>query len=61
MQPDIVTCAKALSAAYMPISATVVSEKVFRPIAAESHRIGTFGHGYTYSGHRCRRRSRSRR
>ena len=51
MKPDIVTCAKALSAAYMPISATIVSEKVFRPIAAESHRIGTFGHGYTYSGH----------
>ena len=51
MQPDIVTCAKALSASYLPISATIVSEKVFRPIAAESHRIGTFGHGYTYSGH----------
>jgi 4-aminobutyrate--pyruvate transaminase len=46
-----VTCAKALSASYLPISATIVSEKVFRPIAAESHRIGTFGHGYTYSGH----------
>ncbi len=51
MQPDIVTCAKALSAAYMPISATIISQKVFRPIAEESHRIGTFGHGYTYSGH----------
>ena len=51
MQPDIVTCAKALSASFLPISATIVSEKVFRPIAAESHRIGTFGHGYTYSGH----------
>ena len=51
MQPDIITCAKALSAAYMPISATLVSDAVFQPIAAESHRIGTFGHGYTYSGH----------
>ena len=51
MQPDIITCAKALSASYMPISATIVSEHVFRPIAAESHKIGTFGHGYTYSGH----------
>ena len=51
MAPDIVTCAKALSASYLPISATVVSERVFRPIAEESHRIGTFGHGYTYSGH----------
>ena len=51
MQPDIITCAKALSAAYLPISATLVSGRVFRPIAEESHRVGTFGHGYTYSGH----------
>lgn len=51
LQPDIITCAKALSASYLPISATIVSEPVFRAIAAESHRIGTFGHGYTYSGH----------
>ena len=51
IEPDIITCAKALSASYMPISATIVSEQVFRPIAAESHKIGTFGHGYTYSGH----------
>ena len=51
MEPDIITCAKALSASYLPISATMVSEKVYRPIAEESHRIGTFGHGYTYSGH----------
>ena len=29
----------------------MVSDKVFRPIAEESHKIGTFGHGYTYSGH----------
>ena len=32
LKPDIITCAKALSASYLPISATVVSEKVFRPI-----------------------------
>ncbi len=51
LQPDIITSAKALSASYLPISAVMVSEQVFRPIAAESHRIGTFGHGYTYSGH----------
>ncbi len=51
VQPDIITCAKALSASFLPISATLVSQKVFRPIAEESHRIGTFGHGYTYSGH----------
>ena len=51
MQPDIITCAKALSAAYLPISAVMVSDDVFQGIALASHEIGTFGHGYTYSGH----------
>jgi len=49
--PDIITCAKALSAAYLPISAVMVNERVFQGLASESHEIGTFGHGYTYSGH----------
>jgi 4-aminobutyrate--pyruvate transaminase len=51
MAPDIVTCAKALSAAYLPISAVLVNERIFRALAEESHAIGTFGHGFTYSGH----------
>ena len=49
--PDIITCAKGLSAAFMPISAVLVTERVFQALAAQSHEIGTFGHGYTYSGH----------
>ena len=51
MQPDIITCAKALSSAYLPISAVMVNQKVFDALADESHKIGTFGHGFTYSGH----------
>ncbi|MGI4953854.1 MAG: aspartate aminotransferase family protein [Janthinobacterium lividum] len=51
MQPDILTCAKALSSAYLPISGVMVNDKVFQALASESHAIGTFGHGYTYSGH----------
>jgi 4-aminobutyrate--pyruvate transaminase len=51
VEPDILTCAKALSSAYLPISAVMVNDKVFQVIADESHAIGTFGHGYTYSGH----------
>ena len=50
-QPDIITCAKALSASYLPISAVLVNDRVFRALADESHNIGYFGHGYTYSGH----------
>src|SRR5580698_9715202 len=49
--PDILVCAKALSASYLPISAVMVNDFVFQALAKESHVIGTFGHGFTYSGH----------
>ncbi|MBI1328361.1 MAG: aminotransferase class III-fold pyridoxal phosphate-dependent enzyme [Alphaproteobacteria bacterium] len=51
MRPQSVTLAKALSSAYLPISAVIVSPEYVDLIEAESGRIGTFGHGYTYSGH----------
>lgn len=51
MRPQSVTVAKALSSAYLPISAVIVSPEYVDLIEAESGRIGTFGHGYTYSGH----------
>ncbi len=51
MQPDILTCAKALSSSYLPISAVMVNDRVFQALSDESNKIGTFGHGFTYSGH----------
>lgn len=51
LQPDMIAMAKQLSAAYQPISALMVNEKVHAAIVAESEKIGTFGHGFTYSGH----------
>ena len=51
IEPDILACAKALSASYLPISAVMVNDRVFQALAQESHLIGTFGHGFTYSGH----------
>jgi 4-aminobutyrate--pyruvate transaminase len=51
IQPDILTCAKALSSGYVPISAVMVNDKVHAAIAAHSGKLGSFGHGYTYSGH----------
>jgi len=50
-KPDILTCAKALSSSYLPISAVMVNDRVFQGLASESNKIGTFGHGFTYSGH----------
>jgi 4-aminobutyrate--pyruvate transaminase len=49
--PDILTCAKALSASFLPISAVMISDKVYQALMMESDKIGTFGHGFTYSGH----------
>nr|WP_104493578.1 aspartate aminotransferase family protein [Paracoccus denitrificans] len=51
MRPDIMVLSKALSSSYLPISALVVNDKVFEPIADETHRIGTFGHGFTGGAH----------
>ena len=51
IKPDIMTMAKALSSAYLPISATIVSEALYQAFLTESDKIGTFAHGYTYSGH----------
>jgi 4-aminobutyrate---pyruvate transaminase len=51
VEPDMLTCAKALSSSYLPISAVMVTERVFEGLAKQSHDIGTFGHGFTYSGH----------
>jgi 4-aminobutyrate--pyruvate transaminase len=51
MKPDMITVAKALSAAYLPIGAAMISEKIYQAIRDESKRLGIFGTGYTYGGH----------
>ena len=51
MQPDIMTLSKQLSSSYQPISALLINDRVYQPIADESKTIGTFGHGYTAAGH----------
>ncbi|MFL6689258.1 MAG: aminotransferase [Alphaproteobacteria bacterium] len=50
-QPASMTLAKALSSSYLPISAVLLSPDLCDAIEAESGRIGTFGHGFTYTGH----------
>ncbi|MET1116387.1 MAG: aspartate aminotransferase family protein [Comamonas sp.] len=51
MKPDMISCAKQLSAGYLPISALMVNEDIYQAMLTESRKIGTFGHGFTYSGH----------
>ncbi len=51
IEPDIMTVAKALSSAYLPISATVISEKIADALTKHAGKLGNFAHGFTYAGH----------
>lgn len=51
MKPDILTCAKALSSGYMPISAILIGKKVMAAIEDEANAIGGFAHSLTYFAH----------
>jgi len=50
--PDLISCAKQLTSAYMPLSATFVPSHLVEALDDATRRSGmVFGHGYTYSGH----------
>lgn len=51
LKPDIVTCAKAFSAGVLPISAVMMSERVYQAMRLQSEQLGSFAHGHTYAGH----------
>ncbi|CAG9216598.1 Putrescine--pyruvate aminotransferase [Paraburkholderia tropica] len=51
IEPDMISVAKQLSAAYMPISALLINEKIERVLVAQSAKLGSFSHGFTYGGH----------
>ena len=49
--PDMMTFAKQLSSAYMPISASAINRDMYSAMIDQTANAGAFGHGYTYSGH----------
>lgn len=51
MTPDVMVMSKQITSSYQPLSALMINDKVFEPLADESNRIGTFGHGFTAGGH----------
>jgi L-2,4-diaminobutyrate transaminase len=51
IEPDLITVAKGLTSAYVPLSAAIISEKVYAVMEQGSDKLGAFSHGYTYSGH----------
>src|SRR5262245_36599916 len=51
VRPDMVTSAKALSAAMQPISAVFINDRIYEAMLAQSDKFGNFAHGFTYAGH----------
>ena len=51
LKPDMISCAKALSAGMQPISALLINQRVFDAMLDESRKLGNFAHGFTYAGH----------
>lgn len=51
MKPQSISIAKAMSSAYLPIGGVMVPEIMYEAMVDQSRKIGTFGHGFTYSGH----------
>jgi len=51
LRPDMITSAKALSAAMQPISAVLISDRIHEAMLVQSDRHGNFAHGFTYAGH----------
>jgi 4-aminobutyrate--pyruvate transaminase len=51
MTPQSITMAKAITSAYFPLSALTIEEDLYQAMLDESRKLGTFGHGYTYTAH----------
>ena len=51
IRPDLITIAKGLTSAYLPLSGVIVGERVWKVIERGSEELGPMGHGWIYSGH----------
>lgn len=49
--PDIITCAKGLTSGYLPLGATIFSDRIYEVISKPQADGALFTHGFTYSGH----------
>ena len=51
IKPDMLVVSKQITSSYQPLAAVVFSDAIYQAVADQSERFGTFGHGYTASGH----------
>ena len=50
VSPDIMCVAKGITGGYLPLAATITTEKIFRAFLGEIQDKKTFFHGHTYTG-----------
>jgi adenosylmethionine-8-amino-7-oxononanoate aminotransferase len=48
--PDLMCVAKGLTGGYLPLAATLTTERVYEGFLGDFHELKTFFHGHTYSG-----------
>ena len=51
IEADIITSAKGLTSAYAPLSASIISSRVWKVLEDGTDEFGAIGHGWTYSAH----------
>ncbi|AZR93872.1 aminotransferase [Bordetella trematum] len=51
IQPDMMVLSKQITSSYQPLGAVLLNARVAETVQEYSGRLGTFGHGYTASGH----------
>lgn len=50
VSPDLMTMAKGITAGYLPLAATLATEKIYESFLGEISQLKTFFHGHTYTG-----------
>jgi adenosylmethionine-8-amino-7-oxononanoate aminotransferase len=50
VSPDLLCLAKGLTGGYMPLAATLATERIYEGFLGEFHEFRTFFHGHTYTG-----------
>ena len=50
-KPTSISMAKAITSSYFPLGAITLEDDLYEAMTEQSAKIGTFGHGYTYTAH----------
>ena len=50
VSPDLMCVAKGLTGGYLPLAATLASERIYEAFSGEHEELRTFFHGHTYTG-----------